>query len=445
MAKQSGLLARMGFVKYPGAAVPHRKHTSDTPTEVMPVPATVEIVMSMHIGAPCTPTVKVKDHVDVGTVIGTNTGFLSTIIHSSVSGTVKKIDTVLMPNGSKAKAVVIETDGQQTLDPNIKPPVINSREDFIEAVKQSGLVGLGGAGFPTHIKLNPAPDVLEKVDTLIINAAECEPYITADEHEILENYENVIYGITKVKECLDAKQVIIGIEDNKPKAIALMKEKIKDYDYIRVEELPARYPQGAEKVLIDTCTGREVPPGKLPADVGVVVMNVASIGFLGGYLKTGIPLTTKRVTVDGNCVTNPKNVRVLIGTKIKDIMDFCGGYKKQPTKLISGGPMMGMALMTDDFPVLKQNNAFLAFDEEEAKIYEPTSCIRCGRCVNACPMRLMPTKMEDAVNYKDVDALKKLNVMTCMECGCCAYVCPANRKLVQAFRIGKTLVRNAGK
>ena len=350
-----------------------------------------------------------------------------------------------MPNGSKAKAVVIETDGQQTLDPNIKPPVINSREDFIEAVKQSGLVGLGGAGFPTHIKLNPAPDVLEKVDTLIINAAECEPYITADEHEILENYENVIYGITKVKECLDAKQVIIGIEDNKPKAIALMKEKIKDYDYIRVEELPARYPQGAEKVLIDTCTGREVPPGKLPADVGVVVMNVASIGFLGGYLKTGIPLTTKRVTVDGNCVTNPKNVRVLIGTKIKDIMDFCGGYKKQPTKLISGGPMMGMALMTDDFPVLKQNNAFLAFDEEEAKIYEPTSCIRCGRCVNACPMRLMPTKMEDAVNYKDVDALKKLNVMTCMECGCCAYVCPANRKLVQAFRIGKTLVRNAGK
>lgn len=443
MAQQSSILGRLGFVKSPGAPVPHRKHTSECETVLMPVPAQVKIVMSMHIGAPCKPTVKPKDQVYVGTVVGDSPAFMSAKIHSSVSGTVKKIETVLMPNGSTAEAVVIDTDGLQTIDPEIKPPVINTREDFLEAVKNSGLVGLGGAGFPAHIKLNPAPDVLAKVDTLCINGAECEPYITADVREFLENYDNVIYGIKEVLKCLDAKQAIIGIEDNKPEAIKLMEEKTKEYDNITVKALPSRYPQGAEKVLIDQLTNRQVPPGKLPADVGVVVMNVASIGFLGGYLKDGIPLTTKRVTVDGSAVTEPKNVRVCIGTLIKDIMDFCGGYKGQPYKLISGGPMMGTALMTDDFPVLKQNNAFLALDEKEARSMEPTACIRCGRCVNACPMNLMPTKLEDAVAYRNVDALKEFSVMTCMECGCCSFVCPANRKLVQSMRIGKSILRNA--
>ena len=188
-----------------------------------------------------------------------------------------------------------------------------------------------------------------------------------------------------------------------------------------------------------------MPPGKLPADVGVVVMNVASAGFLGGYLKDGIPLTTKRVTIDGSAIANPQNVKVCVGTSIKDIIDFCGGYKGTPYKLISGGPMMGMALVTDNFPVLKQNNAFLAFDEKDAKSLEPTACIRCGRCVNACPMNLMPTKLEDAVNARNVDGLKEFGVLNCMECGCCAFVCPANRKLVQAMRIGKSILRNAGK
>ncbi|MCR4671653.1 MAG: electron transport complex subunit RsxC [Lachnospiraceae bacterium] len=440
MAKQSGFLATLGFARDPGAPVPHRKNTSASATEVMPVPATVTIAMSMHIGAPCTPCVKPKDHVDVGTVIGSSPAFMSALIHSSVSGTVKKVDSILMPNGSKTQAVVIDTDGQQTLDPSLKAPEINSKEDFLEAVKASGLVGLGGAGFPAHIKLNPATPV----DILCINGAECEPYITADEHEFLENYENVIYGITQVRKYLGVEKVLIGIEGNKPGAIALMKEKTAEYDYISVVTLPARYPQGAEKVLIDQMTDRQVPPGKLPADVGTVVMNVASIGFLGGYLKDGIPLTTKRVTVDGSAITTPKNVRVLIGTPIKDIIDFCGGYKETPAKLISGGPMMGIALMTDDFPVLKQNNAFLAFNEKDAKSFEPTSCIRCGRCVDACPMNLMPTKLEDGVLFKDVEILKEYGVMNCMECGCCAFVCPANRKLVHAMKLGKMYVREAG-
>ena len=442
MEKQSsGLLGSLGFVKSPGAPVPHRKHTSACETVEMPVPATVTIVMSQHIGAPCTPCVKAKDQVFVGTLVGESTAFMSAPIHSSVSGTVKKIDTVLMPNGTKAQAIVIDTDGEQTVDPAIQPPVVNSKEEFIEAVKQSGLVGLGGAGFPAHIKLNPK----DKIEYLCINAAECEPYITADVREIMENHENVLYGISQVMKYVGIDKALIGIEDNKPEAIKLMQEKTAQMSNVEVVSLPSRYPQGAEKVLIEQCTGRQVPPGKLPSDVGCIVMNVASAGFLGGYLKNGIPLTTKRVTVDGSAITEAKNVRVPIGAPIKDIIAFCGGYKGTPAKLISGGPMMGTALMTDDFPVLKQNNAFLAFDEAEAKSLEPTACISCGRCVNACPMNLMPTKLEAATIYKRVDDLKKYSVMTCMECGCCAFVCPANRKLVQSMRIGKAILRNAGK
>ena len=397
--------------------------------------------LSQHIGAPCTPCVKAKDQVFVGTLVGESTAFMSAPIHSSVSGTVKKIDTVLMPNGTKAQAIVIDTDGEQTVDPAIQPPVVNSKEEFIEAVKQSGLVGLGGAGFPAHIKLNPK----DKIEYLCINAAECEPYITADVREIMENHENVLYGISQVMKYVGIDKALIGIEDNKPEAIKLMQEKTAQMSNVEVVTLPSRYPQGAEKVLIEQCTGRQVPPGKLPSDVGCIVMNVASVGFLGGYLKNGIPLTTKRVTVDGSAITEAKNVRVPIGAPIKDIIAFCGGYKGTPAKLISGGPMMGTALMTDDFPVLKQNNAFLAFDEAEAKSLEPTACISCGRCVNACPMNLMPTKLEAATIYKRVDDLKKYSVMTCMECGCCAFVCPANRKLVQSMRIGKSILRNAGK
>lgn len=439
MAKQTSFLGKLGFVKTPGAPVPHRKHTSACETVVMPVPKTVTIVMSQHIGAPCTPCVKVKDQVYVGTLIGTSQAFMHAEMHSSVSGTVKKIDNIMMPNGSKVAAVVIDTDGLQTPDPAIKPPVVTTKEEFIEAVKQSGLVGLGGAGFPAFIKLNPK----DKIDFLCINAAECEPYITADVREIMENHENILYGIKEVMKYVGIGKTLIGIEDNKPEAIALMKEKTAGDSNIEVVTLPSRYPQGAEKVLIDQCTGRQVPPGKLPSDVGCIVMNVASVGFLGGYLKDGMPLISKRVTIDGSAINEPKNVRVLIGTPIKDLIEFAGGYKAAPAKLICGGPMMGLALMTDDFPVLKQNNAFLAFDEKEAKSYEPTACISCGRCVNACPMNLMPTKLEAATIYKNVDDLQKYSVMTCMECGCCSFVCPASRKLVQSMRVGKTILRNA--
>lgn len=444
-----GILGKLGFAKNPGAPVPHRKHTKDMETVEMPVPASVTILMSQHIGAPCTPTVKVGQQVYVGTVIGDSDKFVSAPIHSSVSGKVKKIDTVLTSNGANTQCVIIETDGEQTPDPEIKPPVVENDDDLVKAIKASGLVGLGGAGFPAHVKLNPAPDVKANIDTLVINAAECEPYITADVREIIENSWDIMSGIYTVSELLQVKQAIIGIEDNKPEAIKIMQDiAAKDDahgDIVKVKILPSRYPQGAEKVLIEQCTGRQVPPGKLPSDVGVVVMNVASVAFLARYLKTGMPLTHKRITVDGSAVNEPKNIRVCIGTPIKDVIAFCGGYKEEPGKLLYGGPMMGTPIVSDELPILKNTNAILAFNRQDAQSMEETDCIRCGRCVNACPMNLMPTMLEQYTEIKNVDGLKRLNVMACMECGCCSFVCPANRRLVQSIRVGKGILRNSGK
>ncbi len=448
-SNSNGFLGRLGIVRSPGAPVPHRKHTAAYETVEMPVPATVSICMQQHIGAPCVPVVKAGDEVFVGQLIGDSDKYISAPIHSSVSGKVKKIDTLMMPGGAKAQTIIIETDGKQTVDPSLKPPVVNTHEDLIKAVRDSGLVGLGGAGFPTHVKLNPSPEAKSGIDTLIINAAECEPYITADVREIIENSWDIMSGIYTVSELLGVRQALIAIEDNKPEAIKIMQDiASKDDshgDIVKVRVLPSRYPQGAEKVIIDQCTGRQVPPGKLPADVGVVVMNVASIATLARYLKTGMPLVSKRLTVDGSAIREPKNVRVPIGALVKDVIAFCGGYKEEAAKLLYGGPMMGTALASDEMPVMKQNNAILAFNEAEAKSLEPTACIRCGRCVNACPMSLMPTKLEQASIHKDVAALKTYNVMTCMECGCCAYVCPANRRLVQSIRVGKVILKNSGK
>ncbi|MGN1112298.1 MAG: RnfABCDGE type electron transport complex subunit C, partial [Acutalibacteraceae bacterium] len=361
-----------------GVKAPHRKHTAECESVIMPPPSEVLICMSQHIGAPCKPTVKVGDEVKVGQVIGDSDAFVSVPMHASVSGKVKKLETVTMPNGSKVQAVRIESDGLMTPFEGIAPPEINSREDFIKAVRNSGVVGLGGAGFPVHVKLSADKD---KVDTLIINAAECEPYITADNREALENSWGVISGIKSVMELMEIDRAIIAIESNKPKAIKVLQEVCVAANRdmkgnVCVLPLKARYPQGAEKVIIKACTNRVVPEGKLPADVGCIVMNIGSIAFVASYLKTGMPLITKRITVDGQAVAKPQNVIVPIGTKIKDIIEFCGGYKEQPEKLIFGGPMMGLALADDEMPLLKQNNAVLAFSKQEAARLEPSDCIR---------------------------------------------------------------------
>lgn len=443
----------MEFPKHPfrthgGAAVPHHKNTWDIPSSTMPPPEKVILPMQQHIGAPCIPTVKKGDHVYVGTVVGDSDAYISAPVHASVSGTVTEITQVMLTGGQMTQAVVVGSDGKMEKDPAIAPPPpITTKEELAKAARAAGLVGLGGAGFPAHVKLN-VPEG-KTIDTLLVNVAECEPYVTSDHREALENGRNVLEGVYHVKEILGVRRVIIAVEDNKPDVIQKLSEIADDpkrdpLDQVRVLPLKSRYPQGAEKVLVQACTGRKVPAGKLPADVGCLVMNIGSLSFLASYMRTGMPLTLKRVTLDGSAIAHPQNVIVPVGTPIKDVVAFCGGYKAGPKKLIMGGPMMGVAITSDELPILKQNNAILAFDQREAQLRQPTACIRCGRCVAACPMHLMPTKLEQAVERQDVEALQSLDIMTCMECGCCSFSCPAGRRLVQAIRLGKNYVRKAG-
>ena len=439
-----GVLKAIGKVRG-GAPVEHHKNTENCEVIRIPTPAKVLLPMQMHIGAPCIPTVKVGDLVKVGQVIGDNeNAFVCAPIHASVSGKVTGIKDVKLPNGVVSKAVEITSDGLMEQWEGIEPPVVTDAQSFAQAIRKSGLVGLGGAGFPTHVKVRISPD--KPIDTLIINAAECEPYITVDYRECIENSFDLLTSIYTVKNILGIKNVIIAAEDNKPEAFKVLKS-IADHeadmdDSVKLMVLKSKYPQGAEKMMVLSATGREVPPGKLPADVGCIVMNVASIAFIGRYLKTGKPLVSRSLTIDGSAIAEPKNVRVPIGTNINDIIEFCGGFKSEPGKILTGGPMMGLSIVDTDLPVLKQNNAVLAFAKDDVQIKPETDCIRCGRCVAACPLSLMPTFIERSVKLKDTDALaNKYNVMTCMECGSCAYACPAGKPLVQYMRMGKQLLR----
>lgn len=427
-----------------GVKVAHHKNTAELEVVRMPEPKQVILPMQQHIGAPCTPTVKVGDTVAVGQVIGDSDKPVSAPIHASVSGTVTAIGNVKLPGGAMAQGVTIESDGEMRLYEGIKPPHVETKEDFIKAIRESGLVGLGGAGFPTHIKLN-AP---AKIDTLIINAAECEPYITVDYRECIENSWDIYSGIRTIMEFLEIPNVVIAVEDNKPEAFKIL-EQIVDGDSsangaIKIMQLESRYPQGAEKMMIQSATGRQLPPGKLPSDIGCMVMNVASTAFISRYLKTGKPLVSRSLTVDGMAIKEPKNLRVPIGTSISDIIEFCGGFKDKPVKIVAGGPMMGTAITDLDHPLSKSNNALLAFSKEDAKVFKETDCIRCGRCASACPISLVPTRIVRNAKAKDADALVKDGVMVCMECGSCAYSCPAKKPLVQHMRLAKSIVREAG-
>lgn len=430
-----------------GVKVDHRKNTADLETVRIPTPSKVVIPMQMHIGAPCEPVVKVGDTVAVGQLIGDSDKFVSAPIHASISGTVTAIGDIKMPNGTLSKAVTIESDGEMRLWEGIKPPVINSREDFVKAVRDSGLVGLGGAGFPTHVKLNFPAD--KGIDTLVINAAECEPYITVDYRECIDNSWDILSAVYTIKDIFGFKKVIIAAEDNKPEAFKVLKSitdnKENKDDEVKLMVLESKYPQGAEKMMVQSATGRQVPPGKLPADVGCVVMNVASVAFISRYLKTGKPLVSRSMTVDGSAIAEPKNVRVPIGINVGEVIDFCGGFKGEPAKLISGGPMMGLSLVGTDIPVLKQNNAILAFAKDDANLMGESDCIRCGRCAAACPLSLTPTNIVRAAKTKDVETLNRIGVNVCMECGSCAYSCPAGKPLVQYMRLAKAIVREGAK
>ena len=408
----------------------------------MPLPSKIVLSMGQHIGAPASPAVAKGDQVYVGTIVGKSGGIVSSDSHSGVSGTVSEITTITAPNGATQTAVVIVPDGEQKVDPAIAPPEVTDYKSFVDAIRASGLVGLGGAGFPTAVKLSPKN--LDEIDTLLINGAECEPYITSDNRCFLEDTHHVLGGIKAVMKYLNIPKCIIGIEGNKPEAIAKMKAAI-DAPGIEVKQLPCRYPQGAEKVLIENCTGREVPFPGLPSDVGVIVMNVTSVAFVSKYLETGMPLTTKRLTVDGDIVKEPKNVEVLIGTPIQELLDFCGGLTAQPGKVLYGGPMMGTCVADLSQPILKNNNAVLAFSEKLARLPKKTNCIHCGRCVNACPLGLAAKDIVKAYDNGNVELLQELNADLCMSCGTCSFVCPAKRPLAPSIALAKIMMKNGGK
>ena len=421
-----------------GIRVPHRKNTYLSSPAEMPPPKSVTLLCSMHIGKPAAPVVKVGDRVLVGQPVAEQSGFISSPVHASVSGTVKKIEDILTSSGTYVPAITIESDGLMERHESVTPPVINTREDFISAVRASGIVGLGGAGFPTYVKL----DVKEGVDTLIINGAECEPYITSDSVTLLSRGEEIIEAIGLMKKFIGIKKVIIGIEKNKKEAILNMKKLAAGDDSITVKALPSSYPQGAEKVLIYNTTGKVVPAGKLPADVGCIVCNCTTAAEIADYIKTGMPLVKKCVTVDGGAVKSPQNVVVPIGTSLADVFEFCGGFSEEPEKILYGGPMMGISVPSPDSPVLKNTNAILAFGKTDATAPRTTACIHCGRCVNHCPLGLVPTEIEKAYKAKSGELLEKLQVNLCMECGCCSYICPAKRPLVQTNKLAKATLRD---
>ena len=423
-----------------GIRLPHRKNTAETATVIMPPPEKVVIPMQQHIGAPCEPTVAKGDTVFVGTLIGDSQKYVSAPIHSSVSGTVTAITEVLQTSGQKCTAIEITSDGLMTPDPSLAPITVTTPGSLIKAARDCGLVGLGGAGFPAHVKLNVRAGSMP--DTLIINGAECEPYITADYRECMENPTDILEGIYLIKRIMGIKNVIIAVENNKPKAIeTLLKMAADDRDLnneVKLMRLKSSYPQGAEKVLIYTATGRKLPLGKLPADVGCIVMNITSVSTLYKYIKTGMPLVSRTMTVDGGGVKEPKNVKVPFGTSIKDLLDFCGGITPDTKKILLGGPMMGMAAPDLSMPLCKYNNAVLVFNRRQVeKPGRETACIRCGRCAAACPMGLQPLEIEPAVRKNNVDRIAELNVMYCMECGSCAFSCPSRRPLTQIMRLAK--------
>lgn len=413
--------------------LPHIKNAAESPTQYIPTPGKVIISMAQHIGAPCKPLVAVGDEVLVGQKIGDTEAYIAAPVHSSVSGKVTDIIDIMHISGKLCKSIVIESDGQQKIHPDIKPPEILGREDFVKAIRESGAIGLGGAGFPTFVKAN-FDFQKTPIDTLIINGAECEPYITSDYREFLENYVNVIEGIVQVMNNLSITNTIIGIENDKPKAIELMKKFTKDIPNISVVSLASNYPQGSEKTLIYNTTGKVVKEGELPSNIGCMVLNVSTVGFLNNYFNTGMPLVSRRITVDGDIVKKPSNLIVPIGTMLSDIVKVVE-LSGEANKIILGGPMMGSCAAERETPISKTNNAVLMF--ENASPPKVTPCIRCGRCIGACSMNLEPTELEHAFDTRNKELLKKLKLNLCMNCGSCTYVCPAKHNLSEKHQLAK--------
>lgn len=433
-----------------GIHPPHGKYyTENKPIENYLDPKGEMIFsMSQHIGAPCEPLVKKGEAVLVGQKIGEAKAFVSAPIHSSVSGTVKAIEERLLPNGMKAKCIIIENDHlyEEHESLNKTHDYKNmSRDEINNVIKEAGIVGMGGAGFPTHIKLSPPAD--KEIDRIIINGAECEPYLTSDYRVMLEEPERIIGGLKVVLHMFPNAKGIIGIEDNKPEALKVMRKYAKDEPRIEVAALETKYPQGAEKQLIYAVTKREVPfKGKLPLDVGCIVQNIDTVVAIWRAVIKGRPLIRRIVTLSGGAIEEPKNLKVRIGTNYQELIEYCGGFKENAVKYISGGPMMGNAMFSLDVPIVKGSSAFLGLTKRESVDVEEKNCIRCGRCYTICPLNLPVAELNVYALNKDFENFEKFHGLECLQCGCCSYICPSKRHLVQSLRTAKfTVLQNRKK
>ena len=427
------------FAGYYGGVHPveGKEPTEHLPLVRFPEPETVIIPMSMHLGAPANPIVAVGDTVKVGQKIGEQAGFISAPVHSSVSGTVIAVADCPHATRGTCPSVVIKSDGLNTLHESVKPNKgleELTADEIVEIVKEAGIVGMGGAGFPTYVKLKPG----KPIEAVLINACECEPMLTADHRMLLEYSDDIIYGLKAVMKAVDAPRGVIVIEDNKPDAIELMQGKVENEEGIEVCVAKTKYPQGGEKMLIKRVLGRSVPSGKLPADVGACVSNVSTVKAIADAIKTGMPLVERITTVTGKYIPNPGNFIVKIGTNAADLVEHCGGITNKDCVVKAGGPMMGFPQEDLNFPIMKGSNGIITVDADNA---EPQPCIKCGRCVDVCPMELKPLYFYKHASAQDWQGMKNENVMDCMECRCCEYICSSKLPLVSMIKMGKNAVR----
>ena len=423
--------------------VPHHKNTAGMHSVRISPPKEVLLPMSMHSGQPAVPVVSVGDSVRVGQLIAREEGKNSSPVHATVSGTVTAIEPFVQDGGKTVLSIRIASDGKMEKDPNLAAPEVHDLDEFLAAVRSSGIVGLGGAAFPLWAKLDAVRR--SPIQTVLINGAECEPYITSDNRTMVEHSDLIVKGVALLKKYIKAEQFIIGIETNKPDAIAEMNRVFADDPAVEVKPLKSVYPQGAKQVLLYNAAGLVVGEGQRLASLGYIIINVTTLAKMAYYMETGMPLVDRCVTVDGSAVKEPKNLVVPVGTPISYLIENCGGLKEEPGKVLYGGPMMGKPAYSLEQPVLKATNAIIILNRKDSRSLEPTPCIHCGRCVENCPLGLNPTAYAAALEVEDenerFELLDKGKVQMCMECGCCSYVCPAHRPLVQNNRDAKRFVR----
>ncbi|HIW20436.1 MAG TPA: electron transport complex subunit RsxC [Candidatus Dorea intestinavium] len=410
-----------------------KEYAKDQPIQELKPTKELVFPLSQHIGAPSKAIVAPKDQVLKGQKIADAGGFVSASVYSSVSGTVKKIEKRLTSTGMRVDSIVIENDGEynEVSYPEVKDVDELSKEEIIKLISDAGIVGMGGAGFPTHVKLSPKEP--EKIDYIIANCAECEPYITADYRRMIESPEKLVEGLAIILKLFDHAKGILAIEDNKSDCVAKLKELTKNNDKISVVTLQTKYPQGGERQLIYATTKRAINSSMLPADAGCIVDNVETIMAIYQAVKEGKPSINRVTTISGDAIANPGNYLVPFGTNVEDLIEAAGGFKEEPEKLISGGPMMGFSMFSTDVPVTKTTSAILAFTRDEVKDHEPTACINCARCVDVCPSRLVPSRLADYAEHGDEEVFVKQEGLECCECGCCSFVCPAKRPLKQSI------------